>query len=88
MKIDSGSDGSVHFLVTMKLLKFIGIDYRLEDEQEREMLNQVNALLTHSLTHSLDDGLIFSIAQYENHTNTDYNNTPVGSIECVSSVFN
>ena len=57
VKIDSGSDAEVHFLVSMKLLKFIGIDYNLQDEKEREVLKQVKSIrscfITHSLTHSL-----------------------------------
>ncbi len=41
VKIDSGSDADVHFIVSMKLLKFIGIDYNLQDEKEQEILKQV-----------------------------------------------
>ncbi len=37
----------IHFLVSMKLLRFIGIDYSLDDEKEKEILDQV--ILTHSL---------------------------------------
>ena len=51
VKIDSGSGGDVHFLVSMKLLRFIGIDYSLDDEKEKEILDQV--ILTHSFIHSL-----------------------------------
>ncbi len=59
VKIDSGSGGDVHFLVSMKLLRFIGVDYSLDDEKEKEILDQV--ILTYSRTHSLTYVLTYSL---------------------------